>query len=263
MLLAPTCSFGLVVVSLLLVRGVNILRNRREQISHGVTSTTSQEQTESYAAEGAEEGNEKKEAIDGDTPPPASRRPNLATRRGKSLLAINLGAGTYFIPATGSAATTPILEFPPSRRGSAPAGVEGMVEGPSTQHLLGYSSSPSSATSSAQAGSTPIVTPFSPYGPVSPTSEKLAELNQQTRRKSSVTFADGLASMATSPHRSPAVHTPTLEVITASPFLGGGRRLSLQDALASNLSEATRSLETEQNILEDDDELEVKHNNTS
>lgn len=227
-------------MSLLLVRGVNILRNRKEQITHGVTSTTSHDQTESRVPDFTDDTPEKKEEVDGSAPPP-TRKSNLAARRGKNLLAIDLGAGTYFIPATGSATTTPIHELPPSRRGSTQANVDGMLDGRSTQHLLPYTESPTSATSSVPAGSSGLPTPFSPFGPSSPTSEKLAELSQQTRRKSSVTFADAIPPMARSPHRSPAVHTPALEMITASPLLGN--RLSLFDALASNRSETARSIE--------------------
>lgn len=227
---------------MLLVRGVNILRNRKEQISQGVTSTESHSsQVESRLGETDQVIGEKDESPEAAKAAPA-KKPNLAARRGKSLLAINLGAGTYFVPTSGSATTTPIQEVP-SRRGSAQIGPGGILGGPSTQHLLGYSDSPLSASSSAQAPSSVPVTPFSPFGPSSPTSERLAELSQGIRRKSSVTFADGISPMASTPLRSPPMHTPTLEVIVSSPPLGS---LSIHDALASNRSETARTLETEE-----------------
>lgn len=231
-------------MSLLLGRGINILRNRKEQVSQGIISTESQgSQAESRIADVSDALQEKIDSTEDGAPAPAVKRPNLAARRGKSLLAINLGSGTYFVPVATSTATTP-TELP-SRRGSAQAGMDGFLGGPSTQHLLDYTeSSPSSATtSSGQLGTSGLITPFQHLGPSSPTSEKLAELSQTARRKSSVTFADAVTpaapATATSPHRSPVVHTPTLELIPASPLLP---QVSLQDALSTNWSESVRSL---------------------
>lgn len=239
-------------MSLLLGRGINILRNRKEQVSQGVTSSESQgSQSESRLPDANEVLKEKMDSPEQDTPAPASKRPNLAARRGKTLLAINLGSGTYFVPVATSTATTP-TEMP-SRRGSAQAGMDGFLGASSTQHLLDYSmSSPSSAspTSSSQAPtSSSFIAPFGNLGPSSPTSEKLLELNQTTRRKSSVTFADALtpAAAASSPHRSPVVQTPTLELVPASPLLP---QVSLQDALSTNWSESVRSLSKER-VLEE------------
>lgn len=181
-----------------------------------------------------------------------AKRPNLATRRGKNLLAIDLGSGTYFVPLATSTATTPTEKPSSSRRGSAQAGIDGQLGGPSMQHLLAYTDgSPSSGTSSAQAGTSGRVTPLSPFGPSSPMSERLAELSQTARRKSSVTFADAITPIASSPHRSPAVHTPTLESISASPLLP---HVSLHDALSSNWSESARHLEEARNASKQADE---------
>lgn len=169
------------------------------------------------------------------------KRPNLAARRGKSLLAINLGSGTYFVPTATSPIRTPTET--PSRRGSLQPGSDSLSGGSSTQFLLPYSDlSPSSASSSAQAGSSRPVTPYSPFGPNSPASEKLADFSQ-ARRKGSVTFADGIASLSTSPLRSPAVHTPTLEVVPPSPQLP---EISIHDVLSTNWSEAVRTLAKEE-----------------
>lgn len=240
-------------MSLLLGRGINVLRNRKEQITQRFTSSSSQEDTDSHFVEALDEALEKTKANSDDKTvaaaiaPAVPKRETLAGRRGKSLLAINLGAGTYFVPSTGSAATTPIQEYPPSqsRRGSAQVDSEGPLSGPSTQHLLGYADSLLTPTSSsAQAGSQTPVSPYFQFGPSSPTSERLAELSQQqVRRKSSVTFADGIPPMAITLHRPPAPRRQMLEVIHASPKLGG--QLSLHDALSSNRSEAARSIEKE------------------
>lgn len=230
--------FALVVVSLLLSRGINILRNRKEQGTQGVVSTDSSgSQVDSRCPDGEDALRASKDPAEKDALAPNKPR-NLAARRGKTLLAINLGSGTYFVPMSSSTATTPTDT--PSRRGSTQVGMNTFPGDPSMQHFLDYSqTSPSSASSSAKAGNTEFAAPFGSLGPSSPTSEKLAELSQATRRKSSVTFADELPPNATSPHRSSIVHTPALEFIPASPSLP---EVSLQGALATNWSESVRSL---------------------
>ena len=168
--------FGLVVVTLLLVRGVNILRNRKADLEAAAAATGSAASQQQTAALRMPTSSGR-----------ASTAGDLATRRGNNPLSISLNVGSYVVvgpsnPATPSSAAH--MHSPPAMDDALHLALPTLALSPGDGWKSGLSSS--------------LHTPADEYFEIARHREKEQEKDDlglgQVRRKSSVTFLDEVMS---------------------------------------------------------------------